>query len=499
MPTHALDNIVYAPEIGPFDGFDAARYNLKIEKEILTRRYFVEKRYQVLKYASLGLSTFLLTPATSEEELQKRIAKYKEFSLNMERQTRIIQRLFAKKIYKAQKEAAARVPYTQKPQFNSYFTTGAELVQTWWKNGSIDLFNGYRGQIIWEKTKSLYDFLSKKGFYVFLHAHSYPITLHLELSSRFQSLHQSGQFKDLKPLESRRKFRAPGVAGHYSNTTEYLKSSLGKLINWGLTIDDRHRESIISCDAIPDNNEAYESAQHFFKSNRSIVDTHSSTGLKSKVFDAQFLKSFIHNEDLCNYAVELFASARKKLSFANYGMIRIIAIAKKTLENEKTNFIWRSHAFGVLCTCKQSTGLFGHNEFVKTLQENQKGKYKRCSHGSIPQYRILAENLDRSITKQVYTMDCLSDEERNRYNVIFNDLCRHLSNIIRLERIGECKSVEQMALILNSVNLSTTSTDYHKGITKVLKDHSSLIKDYLTALKPILKNEVYAFVSASLK
>ncbi len=497
MDLNTIDKIIYTPQIEPLTGFDATNYSLKMERDIYDKWKSRNSTHSFFKTITFGLASLVLQPLVSKEELENRITTYRTFSLEMEAKAKVIQRLFAKKHYQKPKRTASSMSHILAPQFNSALGSGVALVKSWINQGGINFWSGPRGQVIWDRTKTLYNSLFKEGYYVFLHAHSYPISLHLELASSFQAQHLSRDFIAHKPLESQRKFRAPGIAKFFENTTTYLKSYLAKSINSGWSMDDHHRETILSCDAIPDNDAAYESTQHFFKSNRSIVDTKSSTGMTYQKFDSQFIASFISNRFLQNHAVDLFSIARNKLSgVADYGMIRVIAIAKQTLKNPETNYVWRSHPFGRLCTCKHTHGKFGHNEFIATLENHQKGNYKRCSAtGHIPQYRILTANLDRDTTKQVYTMDCLNEKERQQYNAIFKSLKTPLSNIVRLEHIHESKTVAEMAATIASIDLDESSPNYKRGIAEILKANSALLKHHLNELQAALPRRHFQYLN----
>lgn len=499
----AINKIIYAENTealkASLTGFEATQHTLQFEQDIRTALERKKPWHLFLKVITFGLACFFLHTLPSKEVLEARITIYRDFSVEMEQKARCIQRLFAKKLYKEKRIVSAKMSDHQSPQFNSSLSTLFSLGSLWLKQGYPNFWSGHRGQIIWDRTKTLASELRKEGNYVFLHAHSYPITLHLELSSHFQALHQSEELKGLKPEESRRKFRAPGAARLFANTAEYLRSYIGKLINYNLRMDNHYRESILSCDVIPDNNEAYESTQHFFKSNRSIVDTTSSTGMRYKDFDGTFIASFIKTSHFREYAVQLFATARQQLDgIADYGMIRIIAIAKETIQNKNTNYAWRAHPFGVLCTCKHS-GEISHREFIETLNRHQEGDYEYCTVDGVrrtPQYRVLAANVDRDNTKQIYTMDCLNSEEKAQYNVIFNNLKAPLAHIIRLERIASSKTVGELARTLNEIDLVTCAAnyDYKSGLEAVLKANKALILRHEGELSNLLLPEVYNYI-----
>lgn len=476
--TSTINKIIYNNVEPSFDGYDAAAYSLKLESDIRKKWESSKNAHYYLKIATLGLASYFLADHVSKEELERRITLYRNSSHEIENVTRAIQRIAARSLYKKHREVKSDVQKHLEPQFDSALRTALSLGALWLKQGP-SITTGPRGQIIWARTKALYNELHARGFNVFIHAHSYPITLHHELASHFQSMHQSKEFKAHKPEESRRRLRAPGVAQHFANTAAYLQSLLAKFINSGWSMDDNHRETIISCDAIPANDEAYESAQHFFKSNRSIVDTASSTGMTTKAFDSAFINRYLQNSSLRQYATSLFAKARTQLAgVADYGMIRVIAIKKETVEDAKTSYAWRSHAFGRLCTCRHTPNKYGHDEFVHTLREHQQGKYKRCVVNGVPampQYRLLASNLDKDPTKMIFTMDCLNTQERGRYRQIFSELEKPLSHLIRLERLSECRSRKELQEVLNGINHHEQSPHYKRGVDEVLDKHRELI------------------------
>ncbi len=512
MSINTVNKVLFSQTSEAFNtsltGYDATNYNLQFELDIRDQWQSTRSRHLFIKIITLGIACFFLPTITSKESLEYRITLLRDFSHDMEAKVKRVQQIAAKRLYKAHNIVSAKLSPHQSPQFNSSLSTLASLGKLWLQQGYPNLWSGHRGQIIWDRTKKLVSALKEQGNYVFLHAHSYPITLHLELASHFQALHQSDAFKACKPEESRRKFRAPGVAESFENTAAYLKSNMAHAINSGQSMDDNHRETIISCDVITDNNEAYESTQHFFKSNRSIVDTHSSTGMSYSSFDSKFISSFIQDCDFKSYAVSLFAKARKELhGIADYGMIRIIAVAKKTIENPTTNYTWRSHAFGRICTCKHSTRKFGHAEFVETLKSHQKGVYNYCTEvgvnilgltGKTPQYRVLAANVDRDMTKQVYTMDCLNDDEKRQYHEIYSRLKTPLEHIISLQQMANCKTVAELGQILSEINVNEPSLNYKRGLSNIIEANKELITKHWHALSKLLPANTHSFISSRL-
>jgi len=503
MPLNTVDKVLFSQTNEAFTtsltGYDASAHTLQFEQDIRDEWHSTSWRYLFLKIITLGIAHFFLPRLTSQESLEGRIVLLRDFSQDMEAKVRKLQQLAAKKLYRKHTITSARLSPHQSPQFNSSWETVVSLGRLWLNQGYPNFWNGHRGQIIWDRTKKLCQALREQGNYVFVHAHSYPITLHMDLASHFQSLHQSDVFKACKPEESRMKFRAPGVAQEFANTGAYLNSYMAQSINSGQSMDDNHRETIISCDVITANNEAYESAQHFFKSNKSIVDTHSSTGMSFGAFDSTFISSFVKDYNLKSYAVSLFAKARKELAgIADYGMIRIIAVAKKTIENPKTNYAWRSHAFGRVCTCKHTARRIGHAEYVQTIKNHQNGEYKYCTHGKTPQYRILAANVDRDPTKQVYNMDCLNAEEKGQYNQIYERLKKPLERLVRLEQLAKSKTVQELAALLSLIDVNESSWEYKTGISSLLYTNKALITRHWHELSRLLPQNIGSFVCSRL-
>lgn len=492
-----MNTFLYRDSPIHFNLQDAEKYSLRYESNIYATWQKEKYRQSCLKCITCGLANFWLKPMMSRNELDRRIAMYRQYHKKVDRLVRVVQRRFAEKIYQKQNERFQTVKnqaeYNLANGIGRYF----DVVSVWIKRGEIDLRNGARGQIIWHRSTELAKRLRESGFYVFYHAHSYPITLHLELATHFSSLHQSQHFAAIKPLQSRRKFRAEGVARHFANTTAYLASDLGKQINQGNTIDDRHRETIISCDSIEENKEAWESCQHFFKTNSSVVDTPTSTGMKPEGFDKTFIQSYLRTVHFQKMALDSFSIARGELkSLPGYGMIRLIAIDQETIKNPETNYVWRSHAFGRLCTCAHSIGKYGHDEFVQTLEKHQKRSFSRCvKNGKIPQYRILAANLDRDIKKQIYNMDCLTEAERQTFDEIFNRLFQTLSHLYQLERIGHLKSYRELFGVLCDINPNEFSSDYRLGIQNIFLQNKELLQAHKKRLQIDLPKNLHYILS----
>lgn len=495
------NHFIYQEGFNGFNGYDAPKWNLSVEDDIVSRWQFHARRNKVLIIATLGLASFFQAKTTRFGEVKRRICLLKDEAEKMDKAARIIQLAFARKRYAQARKISRKVSAFTRPQISSSsFGVPYQFLRSCLYSFEIDLMHP-KGQIIWQKIKELRNLLREESnSYVYLHTHSFPIMLHLDLSTYFQSMHHSAIFRHLKPLANRAMFRARGIATHFKNTESYFNSFLGKSINAGWTIDDRHRESIISCDGIIDNREPYESARHFLNSNKSIVDTASSTGMKHDEFDGNFIKAFIKNPSLCEYAKLRFREARLQLkAVPSYGAIKVIAIQKERIKNCKTNYVWRSHAYGVACRCVHSSEKWRHNEFIATLEKHQNDIYSPCKVGflysSFPQYRILAENIDRDHSKQIFKMDCLTEEQRSLYIKVFEELKRSLSALVRLEKLDLCKNYLSLVDVLNGIEVANGSKNYHQGIQAVLRKHKQLIVKFSIRLKKDLEKSQWQYIN----
>lgn len=494
-------NFLIENRVPSFTGYDAIRWNIAVESEIISSWKWHHLRNKVILVVTLGLGYFFLSKLTSFGELKRRIRLFENKASEMTKAARTIQLAFAKKLYGKARFINSKIePYTKPQISSSLLGVSGQFVRSIFNSFEIDIA-GPKGQILWEKMLRCREIIKKEGdAYIFMHSHSFPIALHLGLATHFQSMHHSEAFIALKPLANRTMFRARGVAKHFENTDSYFKSSLGKSINAGHTMDDNHRETIISCDGIPNNKEAYESARHFLKSNKSIVDTASSTGMKHANFDRQFIASYLTNPNLQNYAVKKFQKARQQLAeLSNYGMLRMIVIPKERIKNSQTNYVWRSHAFGIICRCLHQSKLRGHQEFVATLESHQKNIYNPCKTSKVlqtklPQYRILAENVDRDPKKQVYTMDCLNESERKRYNDAFKGLESSLTVLVKLEKLPFCKDYASLLELLHQLRWKEHSPDYHAGVKDVLRKFRSHIADYAFQLQRDLSPSLWKYI-----
>lgn len=498
------NRFIYQDGFNGFSGYDASKWNLSVEDGIISHWRYQGIKNKILNIATLGLASYFQMKTTSLDEVKNRIDLLKNEAEKMDKAARVIQVAFARKRYfQARKISKGTESFTRPQISSSSLGVPLQFLHSCLNSFELDMLNP-KGQIIWQKVKGLRNFLRKESnSYIYVHTHSFPITLHLDLSTHFQSMHQSAVFRRLKPLENRTMFRSRGIAKHYKNTESYLKSFLGKAINAGWTIDDRHRESIISCDGIVDNKQPYESARHFLNSNKSIVDTASSTGMKHSDFDGNFIKAFISNPNLCEYAKLQFQEARLQLKeLPSYGAIKVIAIQKERIKDCKTNYVWRSHAFGVACRCGHSSEKWGHNEFIATLEKHQNDIYSPCKvksfYSSLPQYRILAENIDRDHTKQIFKIDCLTEAQRHLYTKTYNTLQRKLSPLIRLEKLDQCKNYFSLMQSLSGIEVSSASKEYHQGLESILRKHKTLIATFSLQLEKDLKQSQWQYIQNSL-
>ena len=189
----------------------AVAYTVGREVAIRDNWQAAHKIRQFLDRFTFGIASKILPVVASREELESRLSTLKQKVLKIDRTVRFVQLRLARKAYQKQREVVDRA------RVHSSFTVPDgtvqklfEVAKVWYANRAIDPLNGVKGQIIWKKATQLGEHLKKEGFYVFYHAHTYPITFHLELASKLTSMNRSRHFKAVIPLETQRRFRPPG-------------------------------------------------------------------------------------------------------------------------------------------------------------------------------------------------------------------------------------------------------------------------------------------------
>ena len=335
----------------------------------------------------------------------------------------------------------------------------------------------------WEKLKKFATLL-EKDHYVFAHsssfAHSFFVDLRTHLSSKILFPTYSSRWN------THRNFRSKNTPMPFKNITEYFKSNLCYRINAGSTTDDHNQHLILSCDGDLDNKQSHESAYHFFKQNSNISHA-------SHLTDS-FFKEHIQNADIRNFAMAYKRTIDASSPTTTSGRVYLIAIPKKTLQDQKTCYVWRSHAYGKVCNHSSFWSILTfkapHKEFIDVLDKHQKGNtiFQMCQD----QYRILAPNLDRDLTKKVFALDSLTESQEKTYKDSFWKLAILLKQVQRLESISSKTSKEDLVSILlrtrfDVKHLAYTTPEmqktYVKGISNILNSKKNLLMTHATYLQ----------------
>lgn len=335
----------------------------------------------------------------------------------------------------------------------------------------------------WEKVEAFAKKL-KKDHYVFAHSSSYVDSLitglqtHLDPSTLFPAFSSR--------WATQRKFRSHFTPINYENTEKYFHSDLRKDIDRRIKNDHfPNNAQMLSCDAYLKNRQSAESAYFYFMNNQNF----------NNLNFPQFLKDYIKNPSICDFANTTYLKLRSLFNstIIGQGRIYLIAIPKETLENEKTCYVWRSHPLGVVCSCYNTeTHPQSHKGFIEVLKKHQDDvDEKICKAYS--QYRILAPNLDRDPTKQIFVLDSLTPCQETVFQVHFWDFATLLKQCQRLESISENTSKELLLSILlrtrfniddSTFPISEKSyhkkglTSYEKGLQEILKSKKAILKKH---------------------
>lgn len=218
------------------------------------------------------------------------------------------------------------------------------------------------------------------------------------------------------PLAQKR-FRVPGVAKKFTNFEAYRNSEFSK------EIDNRINHSMIACDGYLQSVRPNESAWSFFVANSSIM-------VNEDTLTSQLTSYVSRDTQIQKYLSEQIINGFNKVP--KTGRYYLIAIPKAHLENPKIRYVWRAHSLGVICQCKNGSA---NDQFMHCLKENQKGNGRTCENGEIPQYRILAHNLDEDKEKKVFSFNTFEGDERKKYHEIVVKIKRKIRFFRNLESI----------------------------------------------------------------
>jgi hypothetical protein len=226
--------------------------------------------------------------------------------------------------------------------------------------------------------------LQHSGYYVFTHGQSLTWGAFSDVLT--------GIWREREPKQAdqyRRKWRRNNAAIKWTNVKEHAQ------FQKHFHLDNNYNHSILSVDAIFSRNEVAESAFLSFWMGRSIMEfpftVSSITYLECK--DKEFTDAL---HDFYEWVSNL-----------KLGRLNVIAIPKSLLKDEYTCFVYRSHRYGMQCTCYPT----GHEAFIKELERHQQNIVTGCCS----QYRILTHPLDLHSGIRTFTFDTLEPQEKLIY------------------------------------------------------------------------------------
>ena len=310
-------------------------------------------------------------------------------------------------------------------------------------------------------------------YYTFTHGVSIKIAAFHDIVTAFLNNKVSLAFRGPFAVKN---LRVPGIGDKFTNTSDFLNKKKSTEIN-----DHELSDSLISCDGFHSNAENSESAIYFYKINKNIVaKVDNLTQQLINCFKSNSIKTLIKNK-IYNM---------KFTKFAN-GKIYLIAIPKNHIENVDVNYIYRSHPFGGICKCTNENINHGHDNFVEVLNKNNNNIHTSCNGilQTNPQYRILADNLEKDKLKKIFTIGSINKKEDETYSSIVNPIKILVKTFARLEGINTSISAKELESIILRINISNylkvdknEHTEYMNCVKEVIKEKIEIIqkhKEYL--------------------
>lgn len=320
------------------------------------------------------------------------------------------------------------------------FLSLSREARLWWSIATVHLLKDsnpdtQKIKILMGNAQAIRDMLEER-YDVFIHAQSTPwIVVPILIKECMKALYPEKplhQFKFLRSLEYSdqsaignftRKIFGKGAVMNWlfpehesQNAKEFLKSTwLGP---WDAFAS--HRELMISADAYLYNNQPYESSLFFLANNSNISGTKGKIcSVVSRVIDEFGTHlSQGRKKNLVDKMVRQIPMNDKE------GNLYTIAIPKK----KSSEFQWRSHPFGVVCTCHKKS----RNTFI--LQELQKGvlnESNRCTKHSceIPQFRLYTPVLQPEKSVKIYLHSPISPYKRKKIKNVARQIGKEIASI----------------------------------------------------------------------
>ena len=333
----------------------------------------------------------------------------------------------------------------------------------------------------WMQVKSLAQELISTH-YVFLHACDHSNAISQDLMTYLNPTIAFPGFSS--SWNERKTLRAPSVKKKFQNIQQYRESDIAKSINncCDYTVSDHtYSADLLSCDAYFDNQEDGESAHSIFGSSMNIRN--------GSNFYQKILKDYFKNRKIQEFAKWNISSINQPF----FRRVLVIAIAKTTLQNASTNYVFKSHPYGKMCTHFGAS----HLEFLNELEKNNLGHGTPCENddeNNEPQYRILTGNLEEDSTKKIFTLDSFVIKNKEQHDEQFWPLALLLKQCQRLESLTTETPKELVLSILLRTRLTLPEDNFYddeenylEGIVEILNSKKHIFakhKEYLTENLP---------------
>lgn len=332
--------------------------------------------------------------------------------------------------------------------------------------------------------------LEDLGYYVFLHSAAFEQSLLLEMQTYLQEGREDAFINS--NWDRYRKFREnPEKTLKYENAQDYFSSELCEAIDFSDSkVTDRWPNSkwLLACDGFLSNTDPNESAYSFYKKNMNF----SNVEILFKQFFNQKFQDYWLSAAFGQKGIEklqaLASYSKSQDLVAGQGQVFLMGVLKSTLEDETTNYVYRSHPYGKRCDCRGQT----HEDFVDLLQQDQQGNPLTCvindEHELNPQYRMLIENFDEDPAKVVISLSSLTPSQQKLFKEnFFWPLAYALKQLEKLAAFDGTE--EELVKILNKLPQDLSSWIARSSVEMKQFLEKELQPFYLMALDQIIKDK----------
>jgi hypothetical protein len=332
--------------------------------------------------------------------------------------------------------------------------------------------------------------LEDLGYYVFLHSAAFEQSLLLEMQTYLQE--GRGDALVSSNWDRYRKFREnPEKTLKYENVQDYFSSELCEAINFSDSrVTDRWPNSkwLLACDGFLSNTDENESAYSFYKKNMN----YSNVEMLFKQFFNQKFQDYWLSAAFGQKGIEKLQALARYSNLqdlvAGQGQVFLMGVLKSTLEEEATNYVYRSHPYGKRCACLDQT----HKAFVDLLNQDQKGNSSKCLISDElelnPQYRMLIENFDKDPEKVVISLSSLTPSQQKLFKEeFFWPLAYALKQLAKLAAYEGAE--EELVNILNKLPRGLSYWKRNSSLEMRLFLEKELQPLYLMALDQIINDK----------